>query len=301
MKKWSLLLGLLAIISYAEAQVLRVATYQYSTNDRIGNLTPLAKHLETQLNMPVTVKSYPTVQAFIEGLQNNEVDLGFINTFGYLLLRTSSTASPMKAAAAWSVPDGSQDVYKSCFVIPKSKKINWDDLGANSAELRLALVFAGSTSGNLVPRLMLTSRGIDTPESAFKSVSYAGTHQAAVEWVAGGKADIAAMGQDAFRKTLAASKEMNDQVMELNVSPEIPLGPALLNQNLATGLREKIIKALIELHLNSPDAMEGIRSGWTEARKATHFEQISPDHYEPFLQQFGRPAAVAAILAQFAN
>jgi phosphonate transport system substrate-binding protein len=75
----------------------------------------------------------------------------------------------------------------------------------------------------------------------------------------------------------------------------------LLNQNLATGLREKIIKALIELHLNSPDAMEGIRSGWTEARKATHFEQISPDHYEPFLQQFGRPAAVAAILAQFAN
>lgn len=301
MRKGSLLIVFLAFAPALFAQAIRVATYQYATNDRIGHLKPLADHLQEKLQVPVTVKSYPTVQAFIEGLQNNEVDLGFINTFGYLLLKTASVASPMQAVAAWSVPADAKDVYKSSFLVHKKNAVLWKDLAKKSAGLNLALVAPGSTSGNLVPRLLFSGIGIDNPESSFKSVRYAGTHQVAVEWVLEGKADLAAMGQDAYLKTVEAAKFKTEDLLEVQVSPEIPLGPALLNQGLTPALQTRILTALLDLHKTTPAAMEGIRSGWTEARKATHFERIGSDHYDPFLQRFGNPAVVAAILSQFAN
>ena len=55
------------------------------------------------------------------------------------------------------------------------------------------------------------------------------------------------------------------------------------------------------LDRSAPAALQSLKAGWTEAKNATHFNAISADHYQPFLQQFGDPKAIAAILKQFAN
>lgn len=297
-----LLLFLLTGFGYAvSAQAIRLATYQYDTLTRLSNLQPLALYLEKKLGQPVEVRSYPDVPSFINAIQQNKVDLGFINTFGYLLLTNSTTAHPMRAVAAWVVPKEATDIYKSSFVVKKSSNIQWDQLKSGSSAIRLSLVAAGSTSGNLVPRLLLTSLNLDDPEKSFKSVTYAGTHKAAVEQVLQGKADLAAMGQDAFLSVIKSDTSLESELLEIRVSPEIPLGPALLNETLPRKTQDSIIAALLELHTNSPEAMEKIRQGWTEARKATHFEQITASHYVPFLSQFGKPNAVASILLRFAR
>lgn len=301
MKKILLLILFAGFGFGAFAQTIRLATYQYDTLTRISNLQPLANYLEKKLGQPVEVKSYPDVPSFIEAIQLNKVDLGFINTFGYLLLNNSSNAHPMQAVAAWVVPKEATDIYKSSFIVRKSSKIQWDQLKSASSDIRLSLVAAGSTSGNLVPRLVLTSLNLDDPEKSFKSVTYAGTHHTAVEQVVEGKADLAAMGQDAFLSVIKADPAKKSKLVEIRVSPEIPLGPALLNETLPRKTQDSIIAALLELHTNSPEAMEKIRQGWTEARKATHFEQITANHYAPFLSQFGKPNAVASILLRFSK
>ncbi|WP_290794316.1 phosphate/phosphite/phosphonate ABC transporter substrate-binding protein [Flavihumibacter sp. UBA7668] len=301
MKKTLLLILLAGLGFSASSQAIRLATYQYDTLTRISNLQPLANYLEKKLGKQVEVKSYPDVPSFIAAIQQNKVDLGFINTFGYLLLTNSATAHPMQAVAAWVVPKETTDIYKSSFIVRKHSAIQWDQLSSRSSSIRLCLVAAGSTSGNLVPRLLLTSLNLDDPEKSFKSVSYAGTHQAAVEQVLQGKADLAAMGQDAFLSVIKSDPNKKAELSEIRISPEIPLGPALLNQQLSREINDLIVAALLELHTKSPEAMEKIRQGWTEARKATHFEQIASNHYEPFLQQFGKPNAVASILLRFAK
>ncbi len=73
----------------AKAQTITLATYQYADNDRLANIQPLADFLKEKCHVNVKVKSYPTVHLFIQALQNNEVDIALINTFGYLLLGAS--------------------------------------------------------------------------------------------------------------------------------------------------------------------------------------------------------------------
>src|SRR5687767_11099560 len=90
MKKSGLLLFFVFVSVFSFAQTLRIAVYQYADNPRIKNLEPLAVHLQKQLGIQTAVKSYPNVHALIKGMQENEVDLAFISTFGYLLLQAGS-------------------------------------------------------------------------------------------------------------------------------------------------------------------------------------------------------------------
>lgn len=301
MMRSSLFLFLVFLITEGTAQTFRLATYRYDTNNRIVNLEPLANHIEKTLGIQVEIHSYQSVPEFITALQMGEVDLGFINTFGYLLLSASEKKHPMWAPVTWVVPKDTKDVYKTSFLARNNSTINWSKLKEKSAEIRVALVAPGSTSGNLVPRLLLNSRMISSPEKEFKSLQYAGTHKEAVETIINGSADLAAMGQDAFLVYQQENPGYKNELREIAVSPEIPLGPALVNTRLPVALQEKLVACLLIVHQDNPQVIEQLRAGWTEARKATHFEKIKPNHYQQLLEAFGPSEAVSGILLQFAQ
>lgn len=302
MKYFMLSLYLLLLATVLPAQTLRLATYQYSTNTRVDNLRPLAAIIEKETGRVIEVKSYSNVQAFIEGMRNNEVDIALINTFGYILMQTSGKGHPMEAVAALTVPQGQLDNYKTIFLVKATSKVkNMKGLVLAAGGLKLALVATGSTSGNLVPRMGLTTIGINQAEAAFDTVYYAGTHQAAVEALLQGKADVAAMGQDAWVKIRQSGISGVDSLQEIWLSPEIPLGPVLFHGSLQPAEKELLKQLLLDLDRSAPAALQSLKAGWTEAKNATHFNAISADHYQPFLQQFGDPKAIAAILKQFAN
>lgn len=293
---------LLILVIAGFAQEIRIATYRYSTNDRVANLEPFARLVEQKTGIRTSVKSYPTVLAFIEGIRNNEVDLAMINTFGYLLLQTSAKTYPMDPVVALTVPSSSKDNYKTAILVRSNSMIkDMATLNRSAKGQRLALVAVGSTSGNLVPRLGLTGIGIDKAESAFDTVVYAGTHKAAVEWLLQDKADIAAMGHDAYLKMAEEGPAIEGQLRTIWLSPEIPLGPVLFHKSMDPKLKETLLQLLLGLHISQPEALTSIKNGWTEAKQATHYITIHSNHYTPFLQQFGKPEAVAAILEQFAN
>src|SRR5690606_6817127 len=98
---------------FAHAQTLRIATYQYADNNRIKNIQPFADRLKTKHGMDTEVKSYPTIHDMIEGIQNDEVDIAFINTFGYFLLETSEKSYPMIPGYTLAVKSDAVDNYKT--------------------------------------------------------------------------------------------------------------------------------------------------------------------------------------------
>ena len=85
----------------------------------------------------------------------------------------------------------------------------------------------------------------------------------------------------------------------LLLSDEIPLGPVLVNKALDKELRNRIGASLLSLHRNNPSALEAVKAAWSEAKQATHFEPIRPDHYEPFLRKFGSGKETEAIIRQY--
>lgn len=300
MKKTFFLLFLLAAV-VSQAQSLVLATYQYATNDRLANIQPLATHLSKELGVPVQIKSYPTVHAFIEGIRRNEVDIALINTFGYLLLE--SAPYDMKPDVVLKVKEGAQDNYTTSFVAPVGFPVDTlSQIAPLSSKTKLMLVAVGSTSGNLVPRLGLSAAGIKDPEQAFASVAYGGNHTSTMDsvLVSGNDDRIAAMGSTEYIAVLKDPQKAA-RIKLLWRSPEIPLGPVLLHNRLSEATRANIRRLLLGLHKTDPSTLDAVKKGWSEAKQAEYYMPLEPGYYHAFTQQLGDKQTMQRILKQFAN
>lgn len=297
MKKLLVVLFVL-IAHHALSQNLRLAVYQYADNPRIQNLQPLADHLQQQLGLPATVQSYPSVHAFIAAIQKGEVDIAFINTFGYLLLEASQKRYPMEPKVALAVPNP-DDNYKTAFVVRAQSPIQkLSDATTFGKQTRLGLVATGSTSGNLVPRLALTKMGIANADQHFQSVTYTGTHAKAIQALLQNEVDMAAMGSSEYEKLDSSAK---GQLRPIWISTEIPLGPVLFHKRLNKQLQQQIEQLFMTVHEQAPAVLESIKAAWSEAKQATRFDPITKDNYLPFLLQFGTMKSIQPILLQFVN
>lgn len=299
--KYILITVFLCCFSNVFAQKLVLATYQYAENNRIANIKPLAKYLSDSLGLTVEVKSYPTVHAFISGVQGNEVDIALINTFGFLLLETSRQQYNMKPSAVLKVKAGTENNYQTAILVRKDFPAdNITDLRVVASKYRLGLVNIGSTSGNLLPRLKLASVGIESPEKTFSTVAYCGNHKNAVDLLLANSVDLCAVGSTEYFNLLA-DPEKSKAVKLLWLSSEIPLGPVLLHDRLSASVKQKIMTHLLKLHKTSPSALEAVKGGWSEAKHAEKYIAADRHYYDPFKQQFGNKKSLEGILKQFAN
>jgi phosphonate transport system substrate-binding protein len=285
----------------AVSQSLTIATYQYADNDRIANITPIAKFLEQRLKVKVQVKSYKSVHLFIEAIQNGEVDIALINTFGYLLLEASSKPYPMLPLITYEVEEGSTDNYKTSLIASLNSPVNsLEDIISHYLSSRLILVSEGSTSGNLVPRLLLSKLGLINVEKQFQSFSYGLNHKKTLEAVVEDKADLAAMGSAEYLKFISDSSN-KDKVKLIWESSEIPLGPYLIKKTLDKKMIDKIAKAFLVVDRKDPKAFEAVKDGWTEAKNAVKLIRIDGSYYDDFKTQFGDLKNLEIILKQFTN
>ncbi|HET9054240.1 MAG TPA: PhnD/SsuA/transferrin family substrate-binding protein, partial [Cyclobacteriaceae bacterium] len=245
---------------------LVVATYQYADNPRLKNIEPFAIHLGEAADIKTEIKSYATVHSLLEAMRNNEVDVAFINTFGYLLSR--EVTQHYEVSATLHLPDSAASVYRSVIVSPKeNRNTTLAQAAERAGDHYLVLVSAGSTSGNLMPRLKLASMLPDDPEKFFVEVQYANTHAGALTLALEERYAIASCGSDAYYKLGADTAKFN----LLWKSAPIPLGPVMVRKELPENLKILLKTALLELHEQNPGALEAIKSGWTEARPADKY------------------------------
>jgi len=280
-----------------DKQPLRLATYTYSTNDRIDNLKPLSQELEKALNRPVHIKSYPDVASFIEGIKSDAVDVGLINTLGYLLLSLNN--KNMEPVATLKVKKEAVDNYKTILLTNNDSINDLNTLKDNSSKLSIMFVSEGSTSGNLVPRLLLSSLGIKSPESQFKEVKYGGNHTSTFRKLINGESDIGAIGSNEYFNQIQADSTFLSLSKLLWVSEEIPLGPVLLNNSLTESEKEKITSLILNLHKNNLTVLQSIKEGWSEAQQAEKFYPITDSYYDNFRKVNGNNTDLSNILDFF--
>ena len=270
--------------SFASAQELRLATYQYSTNKRIENLRPMAAYLQKNCGTAVVVKSYPSVDALIRAIRNSEVDIALINTLGFCLLECSGETYPMEPQLNMLPEEGSADNYKTVIVAGRDVPVNdLVTLKQNAGALSLVLVNKDSTSGNLIPRLAFRSAGIDQLErNSFASFSYGNSHKATLEAVIAGKADIGAMGKNEYDNYLQTTANAG-AVKLIWTSQEIPLGPVLINKRMTTEMKNAVVSALMQLHAKDAAAWQALKAGWSESKNGARFMPANRETYATFL------------------
>lgn len=286
----------LAQNSLNNKQTLVVATYQYGDNPRIQNIQPFATHVSSLTDVETSVKSYPTVHQLLQAMKNGEVDIAFINTFGYLMLRELTQA--YEISAALHLPDEAASVYKSVIVTNQKNKVQSLKMVVdNAGDFMLAFVSPGSTSGNLVPRLKLASMLEVEPEMVFLEVQYTERHNLALQSALQNDYTLSAFGSEEYYKLGADTIHLT----KLWESPPIPLGPVVCKKNLSENLKNSLQKILLELHQQNLAALESIKAGWTEAQPADRFMLIDDSYYESLINLSGNHERSMKIIRKFAK
>jgi phosphonate transport system substrate-binding protein len=288
MKKFLFTLFVIAISllqGKAQTKTYVFATYTYATNNRLQNLTPLVTLLSEKTGLNIKAKSYPTVQALINAIKTDSVDFAMMNTSGYLVLERKhpNLVAPLVNLDLGNNPNVS---YSGCLIANKQTGIvstkNWK---VNTKKYSLALVNSASTSGNLVPRLILNRKGIPNPEASFH-VGYSGTHKKVVEEVLNGTADLGGCGcaeVDSARKYLS----FDSKSIVIYSLGDIPLGPIVFNTKLNETVVKLISEHLLTVHRVDPAVFANFCDGWSEFKQAKQFKTVSDKHYDSFRKLFG--------------
>ena len=277
----------LSSLSYGRAQTKQYvfATYTYATNNRLQNLEPLASFLSQKTGFNFKAISYPTVQALISAIRDDSVDFAMMNTSGYLVLQHKypGIVSPL---VNLDMGTGSFTGYCGCLIAGNQTKVrSIKDLKKKEKLYSLALVNSSSTSGNLVPRLLLNDKKIPDAD-AFFTVSYSGTHQKVVEDVLKGSVAIGGCGcaeVDSSRKYQA----FDSKAVVLDSFSNIPLGPVVYNKKLDAQIVKTVSGYLLNLHQSNPGLFENFCNGWTEFKGAVRFKTIADKDYNSFRKMFG--------------
>lgn len=237
-----------------------IATYAYPQRDRVAAIQPLADYLGLRARHPVQVRLFDSPTALVDALRRGEVDVAVPNLHGYLQARRAS--EPLTTLPVPQVPVLQADRYRAVLVGRQGLEAP-GELERQARTLRLALVGRDSASGGFVPVRELRRRGLE-PTTAFAHLVYAGSHAAALEAVASGRADVAALAADVYD----ASRPTG--VVEVWRSQPIPPGP-LLCRPAADVPCQQFTAWLLEAHDEAPAVMAALRAGWPEFGDAQRF------------------------------
>ncbi len=262
------------------------ATYTYSTNNRLQNITPLAEWLSAKTGQVIKAVSYPTVESLISAIKNDSVQIAMMNTSGYLVLQRNypGLVSPhvnLELNSSKPVTN-----YAGCVIASKATGLKTlKELSHLQSGTQLALVNSSSTSGNLVPRLLLNEAGVAKAENKFR-VYYTGTHKGVVDDVLNGKAMLGGCGC-AEIDSARARKNFDDKAIVLAMFDDIPLGPIVMNNKMSHTVIDQVKQALLQVGQEDPGLFRNFCNGWTEFKEASNFKPVQDTEYNKLRSMFG--------------
>ena len=271
----TILLALLLLAS--DAPTLKVATYAYPKYDRAAALAPLGHILGAELGRPVEIVLYGSPDELRDAAAAGKVDIAMTNLGAF----AGMAANPrLRSVAALDVPDATLQRYRGVLLARRDTGVlRVVDLPTRAPLLRYSEVLPGSTSGGLVQAGFLRRVGIE--RKTFASIRYAGTHEAALDDVVDGRADMAAMAEEAWHRIRADRPDIAASLIELWRSEPLPPGPVVCVESRSTPCA-RVGAAL--LREGASDAARALASGWSETVGATRFEAVDPAAYRSFIE-----------------
>lgn len=209
---------------------------------------PLEALLEAELGMEVNVTVATDYNGLIEAMASNQVHVGLLAPASYVLASDEGAAEVILKALRYDVADDGSplttlvDGYKSQLIVGKDSGIT----GVADLEgKRIAISSFTSTSGFVWPANLLADNGID-PQTDVTWVN-AGGHDNAVLAVINGDADAAFTFKDARTLVVGDYPDVNDRVIFLQDTENIPNDTIAVIPTLDPDLKERIQEAFLAI------------------------------------------------------
>ena len=240
----------------------------------------------TGLNFKMEVGT--TFAASIEALGAEKAQVGFLNTFSALLAGAKYGVSPaLVAVRKYATNDLDPDKALSGQLEPfyKGQFIANVDSGINSfADLKgktFCFVDPNSTSGYIVPRIILAANGIN-PDTDFAATQNAGSHNNVAIAVYKGDCDAGVtyinVLTDSSANLAAQYPDIADKVKGFAVTDPIPNDGMQFIKNLDPNLQKVIVEGMMAM-AQDPGGKAVLKSLYNY----DNFQEVDPTFYNDFL------------------
>lgn len=223
-----------------DVQPLRMAVAAVlSPEGNVDNYAGLARYLGDHLGRPVELVQRRTYAEVNELVAAGTVDLAFVCTSAYV---AGADRGEMELLVVPEVD--SEKVYYSSVIVPAGSEV------AAVSELRgkvFAFTDPMSHTGRVYPTYLLQQLGED-PDTFFSSSFFTYSHDKAIEAVAAGVADGAAVDSLVLDHALARDPSLRDRVTAIHRSPPFGIPPVVVPVDIPAELRQRLEQALLDLH-----------------------------------------------------
>ncbi len=250
--------------------------------------TDIADCLAKMTGLAFKIEVGTSYAASIEAMGANKAQVGFLNTFSVLLAEQKYGIVPALAVLRKyntnSVnPDKDlsgklEPFYKGQFIANKASGIqSYADLKGKT----FCFVDPNSTSGYIIPRIVLKAHGID-PDTDFKATQNAGSHNNVAIAVYQGDCDAGVtfidVLTDAAANLQAKYPDLTDKVYAFADTDRIPNDGVQYVKTLDPKIQSAITDGLLAM-VKDPGGNAVMRGLYT----INDFEKIEPTFYDDFL------------------
>ena len=205
------------------------------TQEIIASGDSIAEMLQEETGMVINANVGTDFAAVREAMGAGQAHIGWLNTFNYVL------ANEKFGVDAALVTDRFGTSYKGQFnVLADSGITSLDDLKGKV----VCWVDPNSTSGYIIPRIMLQANGID-PDTDFANQIEAGSHNNVITQVYNGDCDVGTTYGDARSSVEGDLPDVKEKVVVLAETSDIPNDSVSFIKDFPAEKRKAIVDALL--------------------------------------------------------
>jgi phosphonate transport system substrate-binding protein len=208
------------------------------TQEIIASGDTLAKMVSDKTGLTVTANVGTDFAAVREAMGANKAQIGWLNTFNYVLAHEKYGVDVALVTQRFGAT-----TYKGQIIVRADSGIT------TLADLKgkvMCWVDPNSTSGYIIPRIMLAANGIN-PDTDFSKTVEAGSHNNVVTQVYNGDCDAGATFVDARSSVEADLPDVMQKVIVLATTTDIPNDNVSFTKDFPADMRDKIVTALLDI------------------------------------------------------
>lgn len=254
------------------------------TQDIIASGDTLAQMLTESTGLSVTSNVGTDFSSVREAMCAGQAHIGWLNTFNYVLANEQCGVDAAMATSRFGTT-----TYAGQIVVRADSGITTlEDLRGKV----MCWVDPSSTSGYIIPRIMLAANGID-PDADFSQTIEAGSHNNVVTQVYNGDCDAGATFSDARTGIEEEFPDVLEQVVVLATTADIPNDSVSFIAEFPAEMRSEVVAALLSI-AGTPEGQEALNTLYN----IEGLQESSDSFYDTFRADLSRAGLNIEELAQ---
>jgi phosphonate transport system substrate-binding protein len=244
------------------------------TEEIVASGETLARMISERTGLTIRSNVGTDFAAVREAMGAEQAHIGWLNTFNYVLANEQYNVDVGLVTERFG-----SSTYVGQVVVGADTGIQtFDDLRGKV----ICWVDPNSTSGYIIPRIMLAANGID-PDNDFANQIEAGSHPNVIISVYNGDCDAGATFADARSNVEEDFPDVNERVLVLSETTAIPNDSVSFIADFPEETREQVINALLDIA-----ASEEGQAALQQLYSISGLQRQDDSFYDPFRADLSR-------------